>query len=86
MVGKNKEIMYTESTFKTLDEIPMMSITDIKEAPMKGFNSAKEADTGVYITNRGDIVGVMLTQEQYEKLVTDLRDLKEQVQFIINEK
>lgn len=79
---KDKVVDYTD--FKTLPEIPMMSITDIKEAPMKGFIEAESRDTGVYITNRGNVVGVMLTQEQYENLVNELRDLKQKSKHIIN--
>lgn len=79
---KKESVDYTE--FKTLPEIPMLSITDIKEAPMTGFIEAEDRGTGVYITNRGKVVGVMLTQEQYESLVTELRDLREQTKYIID--
>ena len=56
-----------------LSDVPMLSVTDIKRSPMEGFNKAKDENTGVYITNRDKAVGVMLTREQYEKLVKKAR-------------
>lgn len=61
---------------KTLTDIPMLSITDIKVSPMKGFNQAEREGTGVYITNHNVTVGVLLTPSQYENLVNELHDLR----------
>ena len=84
-MGNDKEINKVDYTeFKTLPEIPMFSITDIKESPMKGFEEAEKRGTGVYVTNRGNVVGVMLTQEQYESLVSELKDLRDQTKYIID--
>lgn len=67
---------YHHVDLKALNGIPMLSITDIKASPMKGFRQAKRHGTGVYITNRSKIVGVMLTQSQYEDLVHELHALR----------
>lgn len=66
----------THRDLKVLNDIPMLSITDIKVSPMKGFRQAETQGTGVYVTNRNDVVGVMLTQTQYETLVRELHDLR----------
>ncbi|MBO0481724.1 type II toxin-antitoxin system Phd/YefM family antitoxin [Candidatus Enterococcus courvalinii] len=59
-------------------EVPTSSITEVKRSPMDVFAQAREAGTGVYIFNREKVAGVMLTQEQYEALVQELDDLREQ--------
>lgn len=59
----------TLEAFKTLPDIPMLTITDIKQSPMTGFEAAATHGTGVYITRRGETVGVILTPEKYETLV-----------------
>ena len=81
-MGKNS-VDYTKRNLKTLHEIPMLSITAIKESPMKGFKEAKKHNTGVYVTNRNETVGVMLTQAQYEDLVLELEDLRSKVRDLI---
>ncbi|MDR0854704.1 MAG: type II toxin-antitoxin system Phd/YefM family antitoxin [Clostridiales Family XIII bacterium] len=48
--------------------IPTASISDVKTSPSRIFKMAESTDNGVYIFNRGNVAGVMLTQEQYEKL------------------
>lgn len=58
-------------------EVPTSSITDVKKSPMDVFNQAREAGTAVYIFNREKIAGVMLTQEQYEKLLNELHNRPE---------
>lgn len=79
----DKSVDYTKTDLKILTEIPMMSITDIKVSPMKGFNEAEKHATGVYITNRNEVVGVMLTQSQYEDLVHELHDLRAKTRDMI---
>lgn len=69
---------------KVSNEIPTMRITRIKEAPMDGFDKAEDLDTGLYITNRGEYVGVMLTTDQYEALITELKVLRKQTKDLIN--
>lgn len=61
---------------KTLENIPMLSVTEIKKSPMVGFERAAKEGTGAYITNRDKVVGVMLTREQYEELVHQLGDAR----------
>lgn len=81
-MGRNP-VEYTKRNLKTLHEIPMLSVTDIKESPMKGFKEADKHNTGVYVTNRNETVGVMLTQSQYEDLVLELEDLRSKVRDLI---
>lgn len=81
----DREIHYEELTnFKTLPDIPILSITDIKKTPMLGFETAKENETGVYITIRNEIVGVMLTKAQYEDLVEELDHARKVLRDIIH--
>lgn len=39
---------------------------------MEVFDQARKAGTGVYIFNREKVAGVMLTKQQYEKMLEDL--------------
>lgn len=48
------------------------SISDVKVSPAKIFKMAESTDNGVYVFNRGTVVGVMLTQEQYERLTNGI--------------
>lgn len=54
---------------KSLQNVPMMPLSEIKKAPLMGFERAQKEGTGVYVTRWNEVVGVMLTQEQYEGLV-----------------
>ncbi|MDR3315237.1 MAG: type II toxin-antitoxin system Phd/YefM family antitoxin [Coriobacteriales bacterium] len=49
-------------------KVPTASISDVKKSPNRIFEWAASAHNGVYIFNRGEVAGVMLTQEQYETL------------------
>lgn len=63
-------------TFKKL-EVPTASITDVKKSPTELFKIAEEQNTGVYVFNRDKVAGVMISQSQYETLVSALDgDLK----------
>ncbi len=86
MSDKNdSEIIYEEFTdFKTIADIPILSVTDIKKTPMLGFETAEENETGVYITNRNEIVGVMLSRSQYEALVGELEQARKVLRDIIH--
>lgn len=65
-------------TLKKL-EVPTTSITEVKKSPMDVFQQARDTGTGVYVFNREKIAGVMLTQEQYENLLQELADKRQQV-------
>ncbi|WP_265457098.1 type II toxin-antitoxin system Phd/YefM family antitoxin [Enterococcus sp. HY326] len=57
-------------------EVPTSSITEVKRSPMEVFEQARKEGTGVYIFNREKVAGVMVTKDQYEKLVEELEALK----------
>ena len=80
-----RESIHYGDSFKVLPEIPMLSVTDIKEAPMTGFRTAEENGTGVYVTNRGQTIGVILTKSQYEDLIVELEELRAKSDYIIDE-
>lgn len=48
--------------------VPTASISEVKMSPSKVFKNAESFGNGVYVFNRGNVVGVMLTREQYEEL------------------
>lgn len=56
-----------------------VSISDVKRSPTDVFREAKESNAGVYVFNRGEIAGVMLTQEQYNGLNEELSVLYERI-------
>lgn len=59
-------------------EVPTASITDVKKSPMDVFQEARDEGTGVYIFNREKVVGVMITREQYELLLSGLESSEEE--------
>lgn len=61
-------------------EVPTTSITEVKKSPMDVFQQARDNGTGVYVFNREKIAGVMLTQEQYEDLLQELADKRQQLE------
>ena len=64
--------------FKILD-VPTTSISEVKKSPTIIFKKAEKENTPVYVFNRGDVAGVMLTQEQYESLTNEIEVLHERV-------
>ena len=65
-------------SFKILD-VPTTSISEVKKSPTIVFKRAEKENTPVYVFNRGDVAGVMLTQEQYESLTNEIETLHERV-------
>jgi PHD/YefM family antitoxin component YafN of YafNO toxin-antitoxin module len=55
------------------------SISDVKVSPSKIFKTAESTDNGVYVFNRGTVVGVMLTKEQYERLTEGIEILTDRL-------
>jgi PHD/YefM family antitoxin component YafN of YafNO toxin-antitoxin module len=56
-----------------------VSISDVKMSPGKIFRMAESTNNGVYVFNRGTVVGVMLTQEQYERLTDGIEALTDRL-------
>jgi PHD/YefM family antitoxin component YafN of YafNO toxin-antitoxin module len=59
--------------------VSTVSISDVKMSPGKIFKQAESTDNGVYVFNRGTVVGVMLTQEQYERLTESVEILTDRL-------
>jgi PHD/YefM family antitoxin component YafN of YafNO toxin-antitoxin module len=59
--------------------VPTATISDVKISPSKIFKVAASNDNGVYIFNRGNVVGVMLTREQYERLTESVEALTDRL-------
>lgn len=49
--------------------VPLMSISEIKKAPMKGFTLSKDHQSAVYVLNKNKEVGVVLDIEEYNKMI-----------------
>lgn len=60
-------------------DIPKGSISDVKKSPMDIFKKAEELEQGVYILNRDNVAGVMLTQQHYEALIQKIDELEEEL-------
>ncbi len=69
-------------SFKILD-VPTTSISEVKKSPTIVFKKAEKENTPVYVFNRGDVAGVMLTQEQYESMTNEIEALHEQVMDLV---
>jgi PHD/YefM family antitoxin component YafN of YafNO toxin-antitoxin module len=59
--------------------VPTATISEVKVSPGKIFKAAESNDNGVYIFNRGSVVGVMLTREQYEQLTGAIEALTDRL-------
>ncbi len=55
---------------KTLN-VPTTNMTTLKKSPAKAFEEARNKRTGLYVFNRDTPVGVVLSVEDYERLVND---------------
>lgn len=60
-------------------DIPKGSISDVKRSPMDIFKKSEELKQGVYILNRDNVAGVMLSKEQYEHLIYLIDELEEKL-------
>jgi hypothetical protein len=59
--------------------VPTASISEVKISPGKIFKAAESHNNGVYVFNRGNVVGVMLTREQYEQLTGSVEALADRL-------
>lgn len=66
--------------------IPISNISEVKRSPMDVFKKADKADKGVYIFNRNEVAGVMLTQKQYESFDEDIDSLYDLIAEMTAEK
>ena len=66
------------SRMQVLD-IPTASISEVKKSPDSVFRKAAESKNAVYVFNRGDVSGVMMTREQYESLNKELEELEDRL-------
>jgi hypothetical protein len=71
---------------KRILNTPKSTISDVKKSPMDVFRRASKEDQGVYILNRKKIIGVMLTQNQYESLTKENDYLHDKIVELIAEK
>lgn len=69
-----------------IEDIPISSISEVKRSPMDIFQKAEKEAAGVYIFNREKVVGVMLTQKQYETLNKEVDELYNQIADLNAEK
>lgn len=62
---------------KTLN-VPHTSVSKVKSNPTEIFKQAEEEKTGVYVLNRNNVAGVMVSAEQYESLIYRIERLEEE--------
>lgn len=60
-----------------LQNIAKGSITDVKKSPMDIFKKSEELKQGIYILNRNDVAGVVLSKELYEHLLNQIEELED---------
>lgn len=63
---------------KTLD-VPTTNISELKKSPTKAFETARRSKTGVYVFNRDTPAGVVLSVNDYEKLVKENNRLQDKL-------
>lgn len=64
---------------KLLDRNLMTSVSDLKRSPRDVIEQAKKAGSGVYVLNRNKPEAVVLTVADYERLVTQVEELSDQL-------
>jgi hypothetical protein len=52
---------------KTLD-VPTVGLSELKRKPTDAFKTAELTNNAVYVFNRGKVVGVLMTSEQFSDL------------------
>jgi len=57
------------------------SIATVKKAPMTVFKVSEELEQGIYIFNRDKVVGVIVSQEEYEGLYHLIEELESKVLY-----
>lgn len=65
---------------------PFTTIATVKRSPINIFQKAAQENAGVYVYNRENIVGVMITIEQYQSLFEEIDQLSDQLDDLTAEK
>ncbi|WP_125583431.1 type II toxin-antitoxin system Phd/YefM family antitoxin [Levilactobacillus cerevisiae] len=60
-------------------KVPVSSLAELKQSPVKLFEEAERERTGVYIFNHDQPVGVVLGVADYEALVNENAALQDQL-------
>lgn len=60
---------------KTLD-VPVTNMTNLKKSPAQVIKQASDAKNGVYVFNRDTPAAVVMTPEDYEKLIHKIDKLE----------
>lgn len=60
--------------------VPHESISEHKKSPMRTFEKARDEGSGVYIFNKSEVAGVVITQEQYEEMVNQVQDYEKEIE------
>lgn len=63
---------------KSRADIPIYSVNDLKNHPNKIFEMAHEEKSGIYIFDKDETLGVVLTLEQYENIIDERNCLQNQ--------
>lgn len=67
---------------KILD-VPYTNLSDMKKSPTSAFDKARESNTGVYVFKNSKPYGVVMTNEQYEKLNLEIETLYDKIDEMI---
>ncbi|GGG94039.1 hypothetical protein E2558_08175 [Staphylococcus pragensis] len=65
------------------ETVPTASMTELNSNLKNIFKMARKLQTGVYILNKKNIEGVILTQQQYENLLQTIEDYEDQFDELI---
>lgn len=60
-------------------KVPITNVSELKKSPKKVIEQAKKEKNGVYIFNRNQPEAVVLTANDYEKLINKIDYLEEQL-------
>ncbi|MEE8824507.1 hypothetical protein LASUN_22880 [Lentilactobacillus sunkii] len=60
----------------TVLNTPLMSVTELQKSPTKAFEKAKWNETGVFVLKRNEMLGVILSKKDYDKIMYELEELR----------
>ena len=60
----------------TVLNTPLISVSELKKSPTKAFQRAKLNQTGVFVIKHDQMLGVLLSLRDYDKIMKEIDELR----------
>lgn len=60
----------------TVLNTPLISVSELKKSPTKAFQRAKWNQTGVFVIKHDQMLGVLLSLRDYDKIMKEIDELR----------